>query len=176
MAKNGKKINCLLSHPVDINDSDNLKQRYDEQRHGAHVAVEDLHPVVPRALGEDEGHSEGHHAVDRCGGEQNEKLSACFPHCKASAEAEPLPITTWSGIHEGTTLRSLRGDRTPSTLPNMEERPRKKSMMKNNTAQTCEPGIDSTASVNMMKARPVPDALWRKRGRRTRRTRRREKE
>lgn len=74
--------------------------------------------------------------------------------------AGPSPITIWSGNHAGTILRSLRGDRTPSTLPNMEESPRKNNMMKNNTAQTCEPGIDSTASVNMMKAKPVPDALW----------------
>lgn len=104
--------------------------------------------------------------MERCGDDQNEKPCACFPQCKSFCATGPSPITAWLGIHDGTTLRSLRGDRTPSTLPNMEERPRKKSMMKNNTAQTCEPGIDNTASVNMMKARPVPDALWRGRRRR----------
>lgn len=46
----------------------------------------------------------------------------------------------------------------PSILPNMEERPKVKSMMKNNTAHTCEPGIAMIASVNAIKARPVPDA------------------
>lgn len=54
----------------------------------------------------------------------------------------------------------MKGAKTPSMLPNMEERPRLKSMTKNKTAQTCEPGISITASVNMIKARPVPDALW----------------
>lgn len=44
-------------------------------------------------------------------------------------------------------------------LPNMEERPKLKSIMKNSTAHTCEPGISITASVNTMKARPVPEAL-----------------
>lgn len=64
------------------------------------------------------------------------------------------------GIHVGTSLRSLMGVMTPSMLPNMEERPKLKSMMKNNMAHICEPGISITASVNMIKARPVPDALW----------------
>lgn len=67
---------------------------------------------------------------------------------------------TQSGIHVGTILRSLMGVMTPSMLPNMEERPKLKSMTKNNMAHTCEPGISITASVNMTKARPVPDALW----------------
>lgn len=42
----------------------------------------------------------------------------------------------------------------------MEERPKLKSMTKNNMAHTCEPGISSTASVNTINARPVPDTLW----------------
>lgn len=42
----------------------------------------------------------------------------------------------------------------------MEDRPKLKSMTKNSMAHTCEPGISITASVNTMKARPVPDALW----------------
>lgn len=45
-------------------------------------------------------------------------------------------------------------------FPNMEERPKLKSIMKNNMAHTCEPGISFTASVNTIKARPVPEALW----------------
>lgn len=69
-----------------------------------------------------------------------------------------LPVETSVGIHLGSTLRSLRGVMIPSILPNMEERPRVKSMMKNNMAHTCEAGIAMTASVNAIKARPVPDA------------------
>ena len=41
----------------------------------------------------------------------------------------------------------------------MVERPRLKSMTKNSTAQTWDPGISITASVKTMNARPVPDAL-----------------
>lgn len=151
----------LLSHPVDIDDSYDLKQCDDKQRHRAHVAIEDLHPVVPRALGEYEGHQERHQAIDPC--QDKPKLETASASCITNhlAWLGLSPTTIWSGIHAGTSLRSLSGDRTPSTLPNMEERPRKNSMMKNNTAQTCEPGIDSTASVNMMNAKPVPDALWR---------------
>lgn len=64
------------------------------------------------------------------------------------------------GIQVGKILRSLMGVMTPSMLPNMEERPKLKSMTKNKMAHTCEPGISITASVNMIKAMPVPDALW----------------
>lgn len=63
------------------------------------------------------------------------------------------------GTHLGTKLRSFRGVMIPSMLPNMEERPRVKSMMKNSMAHTCDPGISMTASVKAMKARPVPDAV-----------------
>lgn len=80
---------------------------------------------------------------------------------------ELVPVTISLGTHLGTSLRSLMGVRTPSTLPNMEERPRLKSIMKNRTAHICEPGISSTASVKEMNASPVPDALW---GRRIKRT------
>lgn len=45
-------------------------------------------------------------------------------------------------------------------VPNIEERPKLKSIMKNNMAHICEAGISFTASVNTMKARPVPEALW----------------
>lgn len=58
------------------------------------------------------------------------------------------------------------GEIIPSMLPNMEERPKLKSMMKNNMDHICDPGIAITASVNAIKARPVPDTLW---GRKTRR-------
>lgn len=70
-----------------------------------------------------------------------------------------VPVVTSLGIHLGTRLRSLMGLRTPSMLPNMEERPKLKSIMKNSMAHTCESGISRTASVNTMNARPVPEAL-----------------
>lgn len=73
-----------------------------------------------------------------------------------------VPDVTSCGSHVGTRPRSLIGVMTPSMLPNMEERPKLKSMMKNNMAHTCEPGISITASVNAIKARPVPDAVWRR--------------
>ena len=56
----------------------------------------------------------------------------------------------------GNSLRSCRGTRTPSMFPNMEERPRQKSMRKKSTAHSGERGILVMASVNTMKARPVP--------------------
>lgn len=71
-----------------------------------------------------------------------------------------VPVKSSLGIHFGTTFRSSSGVRTPSRLPNMEDRPRLKSMMKKSTAHTWDAGISVTASVNTMKARPVPDALW----------------
>lgn len=63
-------------------------------------------------------------------------------------------------MHLGTIFMSSRGVRTPSRFPNMEDRPRLKSMMKKSTAHTWEPGILITASVKTMKAKPVPEALW----------------
>ena len=71
-----------------------------------------------------------------------------------------LPVKISLGSQLGTRCRSSRGVRTPSRFPNMEDRPRLKSMRKKSTAHTCEPGMLITASVNTMKARPVPDALW----------------
>lgn len=70
-SRKSKEKNVLLSHPVDINDSNDLKQCDDKQRHRAHVAIEDLHPVVSGALGENEGHHKGHHAVDPWWDNQN---------------------------------------------------------------------------------------------------------
>ena len=61
----------------------------------------------------------------------------------------------------GTTCRSRRGVKTPSKFPNMEDKPKLKSMTKKSTAHTWDPGIFITASVNTMKAKPVPEALCR---------------
>ncbi len=67
-----------------------------------------------------------------------------------------IPEMTSLGQLLGKTFRSCRGTRTPSILPNMEDRPRQKSMMKNRTDQSGDSGILVIASVNTMKARPVP--------------------
>lgn len=56
----------------------------------------------------------------------------------------------------GKTLRSCSGTRTPSMLPNIEDRPRQKSIIKKRRAHTGETGILVIASVNTMKAKPVP--------------------
>lgn len=45
-------------------------------------------------------------------------------------------------------------------LPNMVERPRQKSMTKKRMAQIGETGMLMMASVNTMKARPVPSTPW----------------
>lgn len=47
-----------------------------------------------------------------------------------------LPVRISLGTQDGITRRSRRGVRTPSRFPNMEDRPRLKSMMKKSTAQT----------------------------------------
>lgn len=65
------------------------------------------------------------------------------------------------GIQDGTMCRSNSGVKTPSRFPNMDDRPRLKSMTKKSTAHTWEPGMFITASVNKMKASPVPVALYR---------------
>ena len=49
----------LLFYSMHINDSNDLKKCDDEQRHRAHVAVKDLHPVVSGTHGEDETDQEG---------------------------------------------------------------------------------------------------------------------
>lgn len=67
-----------------------------------------------------------------------------------------IPEMTSLGQLLGKTFRSCRGTRTPSMLPNIEDRPRQKSMMKNRTDQSGDSGILVIASVNTMKARPVP--------------------
>lgn len=67
-----------------------------------------------------------------------------------------LPVTASFGHVFGKTLRSCSGTRTPSMLPNIEDRPRQKSIIKKRTAHTGETGILVIASVNTMKAKPVP--------------------
>lgn len=48
---------------------------------------------------------------------------------------------------------------TPSMFPNMDDSPRVNSIEKKSTAQAGAPGMCRMASVKMMKARPVPEAL-----------------
>lgn len=56
----------------------------------------------------------------------------------------------------GMILRSCRGTTTPSMFPNMDDRPRQNSMMKNSTDHSGDKGILVMASVKTMKASPVP--------------------
>lgn len=67
-----------------------------------------------------------------------------------------LPVMASFGQFLGKTFRSCSGTKTPSMFPNMEDRPRQKSMMKNRTDHSGEMGILVMASVNTMKAKPVP--------------------
>lgn len=53
-------------YSIDVNHTNDLKEGYDEQRHGAHVAVENLQPVVSRAQSKDEGHRKGGEANQPC--------------------------------------------------------------------------------------------------------------
>lgn len=71
-----------------------------------------------------------------------------------------LPERTSLGHFLGKICRSCRGTTTPSTLPNMVESPRQNSMMKNRTDHRGETGIFVMASVNTIKARPVPSTPW----------------
>lgn len=48
---------------------------------------------------------------------------------------------------------------SPSSMPNCESIPSVNSIRKNKTAQNCAPGNWLIASVNMINANPVPDAL-----------------
>lgn len=67
-----------------------------------------------------------------------------------------LPVTASFGHVLGKTLRSCSGTRIPSMLPNIEDRPRQKSIIKKRMAHNGETGILVIASVNTMKAKPVP--------------------
>ena len=69
------------------------------------------------------------------------------------------PVSTSLGTLLGMTPRSRSGVMMLSMFPNMDDRPRLKSIPKKSTAQTGAPGMWSTASVKTMKARPVPEAL-----------------
>lgn len=91
----------LLFHSIDINDSNNFKQCDDKQRHRAHVAVKDLHPVVPRTQGEDERRQEGHQAEDRCGDDGTNSASVGRGHTLTSPKPLPaLPLTCYDLIRD----------------------------------------------------------------------------
>ena len=51
---------------------------------------------------------------------------------------------------------------TPCKVPNWESKPRDNSIRKNKTAHKLAKGNWFTASVNKMKAKPVPLADWNK--------------
>lgn len=59
----------------------------------------------------------------------------------------------------GNSFMSTREVATPSKVPNCESMPSVKSIRKKRTAQICAPGNWFIASVNMIKASPVPLAL-----------------
>lgn len=61
----------VLSYAIDVTDCNDLKKSNYEQRHWAHIAVKDLHPVVPWTLREDESHKEGHQAQDAWESQKN---------------------------------------------------------------------------------------------------------
>lgn len=46
-------------YPVDVHHRNDLKERDDEQRHRAHVDVENFQPVVSRSQSKDEAHNKG---------------------------------------------------------------------------------------------------------------------
>ena len=71
-----------------------------------------------------------------------------------------IPVTASWGHFLGRTFRSLSGTTTPSMLPNKVESPKQRSMTKKRTDQIGEPGILVMASVNTMKARPVPSTPY----------------
>lgn len=60
----------------------------------------------------------------------------------------------------GKILRSTMDVMTPSSVPNWESIPRVSSIKKNRTDHRGANGNWLTASVQMMKAKPVPDAVW----------------
>lgn len=59
----------------------------------------------------------------------------------------------------GNSFISTREVATPSNVPNCESMPSVNSIRKNSTAQNWAPGNWLIASVNMMNANPVPEAL-----------------
>lgn len=71
------------------------------------------------------------------------------------------PIIISFGIF-GKSFMSTKDVATPSSVPNCESIPNVNNMRKNRTAHNCAPGNWLMASVKIMKARPVPEALWKK--------------
>lgn len=59
----------------------------------------------------------------------------------------------------GNSFMSINDVTTPSNVPNCESIPRVKSIKKNSTAHNCAPGNWFIASVNIINAKPVPEAL-----------------
>lgn len=57
-------------------------------------------------------------------------------------------------------MRSCKGTSTPSIFPNIDDKPKQKSMMKKRMDHKGETGILVIASVKTIKARPVPSAPW----------------
>ena len=80
--------------------------------------------------------------------------------CRLFKLQNRIPVTASWGHFLGKTFRSLSGTTTPSMVPNWLEIPKQRSMMKKRTDQAGEPGILVMASVNTMKARPVPSTPW----------------
>lgn len=70
-----------------------------------------------------------------------------------------LPDRASLDTYFATAGNSRRGVMMPSTFPNMEDRPRLNSIVKNRIAHAWDPGICTMASVNVIKAKPVPEAL-----------------
>lgn len=68
------------------------------------------------------------------------------------------PIITSFG-RLGNSFISTRDVPSPSSIPNCESIPSVNSMRKNKTAQNCAPGNWLIASVKIINAKPVPDAL-----------------
>lgn len=67
-----------------------------------------------------------------------------------------LPVTSSLGTLGGIILRSCKGTSTPSIFPNIDDKPKQKSMMKKRMDHKGETGILVIASVKTIKARPVP--------------------
>ena len=119
---------------------------------GARWGMRQRH-VVP------ETHKKGKHELNRSA----ENLFICG--CTADLETVfklklRIPVRASWGHFWGSICRSFKGTTTPSMLPNRVEIPRQRSMTKKRTDQTGEPGILMMASVNTIKARPVPSTPW----------------
>ena len=76
-------------------------------------------------------------------------------HARPLTDTRALPVSLVLLLASVLKL-SVRGARMPSMVPNMVLRPRLSSMRKNRADQKGLPGNRDMASVNAMKARPVP--------------------